>query len=346
MRFGSTPDEIENERKRLLIYAFTALGAVFLGGYGLLHLFRGAVVHGSILLAFLAASCLVAYIARRLERVQPASIGLASVLLFLSVYLVLGGGVEGTGPYWSYALSMLMVLLVGPKAGLIFMGLYLLINGLGLFGGFAFVYPYSEIEATRIVSASITLFVLILSSEWVRVGSYGAITLTSETLRQLADTDPLTSVLNRHGAQAALAAKSFDESPVVVILDVDRFKWVNDSHGHAFGDRVLVRLSALLRENTKGGDIVARWGGEEFLLVLFNVDGDAAHRLMERIRKAFGREIFDAGKEGISVTFSAGMSVMRGLSDFEAAVTRADNCLYKAKGQGRNQVVLEDATAP
>jgi diguanylate cyclase (GGDEF)-like protein len=337
MEFGRTPDEIENKRKRLLIYAFVALGGSFLFIFGIVSIIHNRYFLGCILFIFLLISLLTASIAYRSTNVQHVSILLSSVLYILSSYLLISGGNEGTGVYWSYSISMLMVLLVGPKLGCIFMGLYIIVNSIFIFSSFS--YQYSNLEAIRIIITSITLFVLILASEWIRMGSYSAISEASEIHRQLANTDPLTGLLNRHGLKVKLDDYELNLPTVVTILDVDKFKHINDNYGHDFGDLVLSKLSSLLTKTTKGGDLIARWGGEEFVLILYGTTIDSAKALVEKIKKEFQSHLFSFDDKLVSVTFSAGLANLNSKSQFELAIKKADQHLYEAKNSGRNLVV-------
>lgn len=339
MHQAKTPEEIENERKRLLIYSFSILGNILTATFGVVSYVNGRYFLGAMLFLSILGVSVLSYITTRLKSAQPVCLVLAGMQFFLASYLTLAGGAEGTGPYWSYGITMLMVLLVGPKIGIIYMATYLLVIGIGLFGDHPSVYPYSEIEASRIFAASISLYVLVLASEWIRMMSYGAITLTSEGHRQLANTDPLTQLLNRYGLQSELRVKPANAQGIVAILDVDHFKSINDNFGHDAGDLVLVKLANILGQHTKGRDLVARWGGEEFLLVLFDTPIDLAANLVQKIQSNFKKENFDFGGSKTIVTFSAGLAKMADIADFEAAIKAADTRLYQAKNAGRDCIV-------
>lgn len=339
LNFGSTPEEIENQRKRLLLYASAGLGSIFLSTFCVVSFLQGRTLMALILLAFLGIVFVCAYLAKVRAQAQPVCLFLGLVLFFLSSYLLLGGGADGTGAYWSYAVAMLMVLLVGPKIGMLYMALYLPLNSLALYSSLPFVYDYSEIIVSRIIATSITLYALILASEWIRVGSYGAIASASESFRAQANTDPLTHILNRHGVKSRFKARPLDSSSALVMIDVDHFKHLNDTHGHDFGDRVLVSLAASLKSRTKGGDIVGRWGGEEFLIVLYGTSINSAAELVCRIKDDFHSEALSNNAIRVPVTFSAGIAHLDRIEDFEAAVLQADKRLYMAKEHGRNRVV-------
>lgn len=339
MHLARTPEEIENERKRLLIFSFSILGNLLLATFGVVSFVNERNFLGAMLFLSVLGVSVLAYITTRLKSAQPVCLILAGTQFLLACYLTLAGGAEGTGPYWSYGITMLMVLLVGPKIGIAYMATYLVIIGMGLFGDHPSVYPYSDIEASRIFAASISLYVLVLASEWIRVMSYGAITLTSEGHRLLAHTDPLTQLLNRYGLQSELRAKPASAQGIVAILDVDHFKTINDNFGHDAGDKVLASLANILSQHTKGRDLVARWGGEEFLLVLFDTPIDLASNLVQKIQSNFKQESFDFNGSKTIVTFSAGLSKLIGISEFEAAVKAADTRLYQAKNAGRDCIV-------
>jgi diguanylate cyclase (GGDEF)-like protein len=338
MEMGITPGEIENQRKRLLIYVFAGVGGLFLAAFGIVSLVNGRYLLGAVLLLLLVFDFATACAAKFSSNVRHISYFLGFMLLVLSVYLVLSGGAEGTGVYWSYTTSMLMVLVVGPAMGIAMMAVYFLLLSVGLFGDFSGFYPYTAMEASRIVATSFALYVLVLASEKIRIMSYGAITFTSEIHRRLANTDALTQVLNRYGLESLLKDKEHDAVAVVALLDIDHFKQINDRFGHAAGDKVLVTLANTLLQHTKGRDLVSRWGGEEFLLVLFDTDLGSAFNLVDKIRQSFSQQEFVFNEQVVSVSFSAGLSVMATTVQFEQASKLSDQHLYQAKTAGRNCV--------
>jgi diguanylate cyclase (GGDEF)-like protein len=132
----------------------------------------------------------------------------------------------------------------------------------------------------------------------------------------------------------------------VVALDLDHFKRVNDEHGHELGDRVLVWLGALLKEQARGVDIAARVGGEEFIVLLPRADEDAACTFAERVRRAVGdgRPESGRGRMGLSddleLTLSAGVASSVPPVDGPALLAAADQALYAAKRRGRNRSVV------
>jgi diguanylate cyclase (GGDEF)-like protein len=124
----------------------------------------------------------------------------------------------------------------------------------------------------------------------------------------------------------------------IIFFDIDYFKNVNDTHGHAVGDGVLKTVAKTICENIRSGDIAARWGGEEMVVALLGVDETGAQKKAESIRKDIERLSFN-NISNLSVTVSAGVSTVDQGATFEEVVQRADKALYEAKDTGRNKVV-------
>ncbi|MFV0258926.1 MAG: diguanylate cyclase [Acidimicrobiales bacterium] len=154
----------------------------------------------------------------------------------------------------------------------------------------------------------------------------------AEHQRDLATTDGLTGLLNRRGIDHRLG--SVGTGDALLLIDLDHFKQVNDQQGHAVGDEVLSVVAGALRAAVREGDLVARWGGEEFLVVSFRQRNPFHVELLgERIRQA----VADAEAE---VTASIGVATVEPNEDWEDALRRADAALYRAKSHGRNRVEM------
>lgn len=163
-------------------------------------------------------------------------------------------------------------------------------------------------------------------------------------LREQAIRDALTGVFNRRYLEESLGrelarVKRTGEPLSVAMLDIDHFKQFNDAHGHAAGDRMLQSLAAILQGNTRAGDIVCRYGGEEFAVVLPGASAEIARARMEFCRKAFEREALDYDGQELRSTLSAGIATFPTDGDqVNLILDRADKALYVAKEKGRNQV--------
>ncbi|MDX5445324.1 MAG: diguanylate cyclase [Zoogloeaceae bacterium] len=163
-------------------------------------------------------------------------------------------------------------------------------------------------------------------------------------LRRLALTDQLTGVYNRHYL-AEIALRRIGEAErhgiplTMLVLDIDHFKQVNDTHGHETGDVVLAETAATLRASCRQGDVIARTGGEEFVLLLLNMTRDSATGFAERLRQ----RIAEARPAGVPITVSIGIAATssdRTGASFETLFKAADAALYQAKRGGRNRVVV------
>jgi diguanylate cyclase (GGDEF)-like protein len=167
----------------------------------------------------------------------------------------------------------------------------------------------------------------------------------TEQLRVLSRHDPLTKLFNRAAffsdATRDWALALRNETPLaVMMLDIDYFKKVNDTYGHAAGDVVLQGIAKVLTERLRETDVVARYGGEEFVVALSTSFPDGARVVAEDIRTAVERESFYCSESvTVKVTISIGISGLRKNEQFEDILKRADEALYEAKDQGRNRVV-------
>jgi diguanylate cyclase (GGDEF)-like protein len=170
-------------------------------------------------------------------------------------------------------------------------------------------------------------------------------------LRRMADTDPLTNLLNRR-AFLAFADDGFEyfqryQRPIaMLVIDIDHFKKVNDTHGHATGDVVIRRVGELIENSLRTTDKAGRFGGEEFVVLLREVDEVGAQALARRIREAVGNEVIAHGHKDIGVTVSIGVALaVLSDRDVQDTIERADRALYMAKSTGRNRVFFMYATS-
>lgn len=174
-----------------------------------------------------------------------------------------------------------------------------------------------------------------------------------EELAALATTDPLTGLANRRqlesvGRRAVREARRYGRPLAVVVGDVDHFKRVNDTYGHPAGDRVLQAVAGALRAEARGTDLVARLGGEEFVLLLPQTDADGALGLAERIRRRLEAAVIDGGPGAgqLRVTLSLGVASLpvHG-AELDALIAAADEALYAAKEGGRNRALVSGRDA-
>jgi diguanylate cyclase (GGDEF)-like protein len=166
----------------------------------------------------------------------------------------------------------------------------------------------------------------------------------AEELERVAREDPLTGLHNRRVVDESLpdvmAGARMAKAPMALaMVDVDHFKEINDSFGHSVGDQVLATLGRLLRANTRTSDLLARVGGEEFMIVLTRASIDLAHEICERLRTSVAQHGWQYIAPGLKVTVSLGL--VQGADDehHQQLIDRADGALYEAKRLGRNRVI-------
>jgi len=168
------------------------------------------------------------------------------------------------------------------------------------------------------------------------------------SIQYLAHHDELTRISNRRHLSERLAAEQLNqrqsgETMSLVLIDIDHFKTVNDSHGHAAGDAVLRHFAAMLQGTLRSTDFAGRWGGEEFLVVTPQASAETAAALVERLREGLAETSFDTIVPGLRITFSAGVAECAPGEDLHLAIDRADRALYQAKQTGRDRTVSDFA---
>jgi diguanylate cyclase (GGDEF)-like protein len=162
-------------------------------------------------------------------------------------------------------------------------------------------------------------------------------------LETMATTDGLTGLLNKRsivetGTQKIAAAARFDRKLAVLVVDIDLFKKVNDTHGHDVGDLVIRGLGDILGRQKRTTDVVARFGGEEFVVLCEQTDEKGAMLLAERIREELGKTVFRTSTTALSVSCSIGVSTFpEAGASWDALFKAADDALYVSKRSGRNR---------
>ncbi|KZN32363.1 hypothetical protein N475_22035 [Pseudoalteromonas luteoviolacea DSM 6061] len=199
---------------------------------------------------------------------------------------------------------------------------------------FSWVGGYTWLVALIGIVAGTPLLMLLSAGRFVRKLEYSA------------HHDELTDLLNRHGLSKSLESilplsKRKCDSFAVIMLDVDHFKHVNDTYGHTMGDAILAELGSTLKSQVRSSDLVVRWGGEEFCILLFDITPTHTLQLSEKIREAFSHKAQQLSPEFITnpITVSAGLAFSSTVSrkHIESTQALADRALYIAKKNGRNR---------
>jgi diguanylate cyclase (GGDEF)-like protein len=213
--------------------------------------------------------------------------------------------------------------------------------------------PGAKIFASRVLGIIITLLVTMMALIYFFGREHGIrdriqldrrleLQELARDLRRRATTDPLTGLHNRSKFDASLAseiarARRYNSPLALIMFDIDHFKQVNDVHGHQAGDAVLVRMAQLVAEHVRNTDLLARWGGEEFVLLAPGSDGATAHQTAAKLKTLVSGATFGAAGK---ITCSFGVAELSAGDSEETLVARADGALYRAKINGRDRVEL------
>jgi diguanylate cyclase (GGDEF)-like protein/PAS domain S-box-containing protein len=165
-------------------------------------------------------------------------------------------------------------------------------------------------------------------------------------LKKAIQRDELTQLYNRrfldfHIKQMIDEAQEFNHSFGILFIDIDHFKNVNDTYGHNIGDGVLKVISNTLKSNLRPGDIVGRWGGEEFIAIIKTDELRTLEMLAERLRQLCEHSVYKVKNNSISVTVSIGGSLYKDNENLKSLIHRADQHMYEAKNKGRNQSIIK-----
>ncbi|WP_339805392.1 GGDEF domain-containing protein [uncultured Marinobacter sp.] len=218
-----------------------------------------------------------------------------------------------------------------------------------LFGLSIPVVPGLDDVSHYFLYANSLSFILVLGMlsyyySWAAKDSSDKVALLHNQLETLASIDPLTNLLNRremqHRLNAAVELSKRTARPTALLLmDIDYFKQFNDNHGHDCGDQVLKTLSELLRDQLRANDVAARWGGEEFLLLLADTDSEGAATVAERILARINAYDFEYAGQHMKITITVGVAMYQSEEAIKQTIDRADAALLEGKRSGRNRVV-------
>jgi diguanylate cyclase (GGDEF)-like protein len=203
---------------------------------------------------------------------------------------------------------------------------------------------YMLLTLSNIFSLFVGIVVQLLIGNFIRRIIAENNILRIETLSKEANTDHLTDLLNRRSAEPAFLEISAAEEQIpycIALLDIDDFKVINDTLGHGCGDEVLVFLARFLKSNFRKSDLVFRWGGEEFLMILKNTAIGTAYTILNKLRHRLEQEIIETSVKSICITVTIGVSAMDLSLDLADNIEKADKNMYIGKKSGKNMVVTD-----
>jgi diguanylate cyclase (GGDEF)-like protein len=266
---------------------------------------------------------------------RSSVIGTCMIALFMFFFAYLNHN-TGFGLIWTIFVPIFGVALFGSKQGIIISFIYYLLLFSLLFYGLHYWEDssWNLLSFLRLVFASLVLL-------WVLYVTENSFEKVSLVLEKMTYTDTLTKLYNRRKIDEIMAEKCYDyerygTSLSIAILDIDDFKEINDTYGHDVGDKVLSELSQILKENSRKSDIIARWGGEEFMFIMQNTEKNDALKTMEKLREVIAKHTFTIVGH---ITCSIGVcEINKDISNANKLFSCADKALYKSKHNGKNSV--------
>ncbi|MFT6284296.1 MAG: diguanylate cyclase (GGDEF)-like protein [Arenicella sp.] len=268
-------------------------------------------------------------------------------LMLLMIYLVFSGGVNGTGPLWIYIVPPVALFFGGMRKGTRNIGLFVLVISVLMF------YPNDEWLGTsytfefksRLIYSFLTVSCLFAFYEYVRQNSFIRIQEMSQKFERQAMRDSLSGLLNRRGMREKLQneferSQRYKNKLTVMMCDIDNFKAVNDQYGHDKGDEIIKGLGGIFKSGLRKQDSLARWGGEEYLFLLPETNGDQGMQLAEMLRSKIEKVQYTQHNKMFSITVSIGLHQIVATDSINQAITKADTNLYKAKELGRNRCII------
>ncbi|MDW3138325.1 GGDEF domain-containing protein, partial [Vibrio sp. 1288] len=156
--------------------------------------------------------------------------------------------------------------------------------------------------------------------------------------KDLAARDPMTGLLNRRGMQAVWRNKMTKKNVALAVFDIDNFKTINDTYGHDVGDSAIQLVAKCIRDNIRHSDVASRFGGEEFILAIYDEDIEGMKHILERVKKAIDERSRRVTKNGFTVSGGVVFSSASKAESFDELFKAADEKLYEAKSNGKNKI--------
>ncbi|WP_371192933.1 GGDEF domain-containing protein [Glaciecola sp. SC05] len=344
--------DVESTRRLFIFYVTSYLGAVILFYFAYKYFnteYVGLQLLYSIGSAFIIGSVMLAQkFKNKIYFIQFTGFTVGCLMLG-QVYT---GGFENTGLYWIFPFQFAMFILLGYRWGMIGSIIIFVLSAVLLFNPQYTIAKYSFVESSRFLASLAVIDIFIFTSEFTRYKSHQAMMLLNWEKENQANTDSLTNLPNRRYITSffldQVNTKKSSLLPIsIIMVDIDHFKKVNDNHGHDAGDRVLIWFANILQQSIRNSDLVARMGGEEFLIVFPKTQIDEAEKITNAIRKKIEKTAFYATEDmSLKITASFGIAMAEHVTEVESAMNKADVNLYLAKRSGRNRACIGPENSP
>lgn len=341
---GFSVDEYDSIRKVIMINVFFLVGIVAFFSFSIFNLFLTSNYIVALIDVLALAIFLFSYLDLKKNKnlYRSSIIGATALILFMVMFTYFNHN-HSFGLIWTIFVPIFCISLFGSKIGfkisLIYYALLLPILLSGVFNWHE--ETWDIISFIRFFFASLSLVAVIYITE----NSFEKI---SHKLKKLTNVDPLTNAYNRRKIDEIINFKFTDYERYktklcIAILDIDDFKKINDEYGHAAGDEVLKEVVKILKESSRKSDIVGRWGGEEFILIMQNIDLQDSVAHLNRLKDNISSHKFSIDTQ---VTCSIGVCKADAQRDTIDKLFRcADNSLYDAKNNGKNRTSFTELTA-
>lgn len=339
-------ETLGQRHQQLMVYVGNGLAAFFLVAFGLIAIRTGRETLAGFTMphAMLALANILLY--KFTSNRIWADYVFAYCTLALFTILVGSGGIDHTGPLWGYPMVAATISLMGARRGLVIAGAMLFIAVVLFWVPLPAiaVENYSLVYKTRFLASFATVILLTALHEYSYTRNQSELLHVSAQLDRLSQTDPLTGLPNRRHMRERLEAEASRHArhpqPYSILFgDIDDFKNINDIHGHHAGDAALQAVGQTLRGNLRQHDVVSRWGGEEFLVLLPDTGPALAGEVAEKLRASIAALDFRDGGERLALTMSFGVHTADGEGKIDSFINCADQKLYQAKKEGKNRVI-------
>ena len=338
-------DASDEERVSRLLTGLSTMAILFLLGIGAKAWFAGHTTHAEALWFFAALVATNMLIYAWNGNRQQQKVGMIAIVGLLFGYLIVTGGESNTGPLWFYVFPPLLFYLTDLKTGtavLLFCCLLAVV---------VFQFPQLPVVTAEYTTdfkirffATLTfesIFCFVLEAS--RLKARNELMELARAHEHAARTDELTGLSNRRDMQHRLNEeysryRRSGHHFSVALIDLDLFKHINDDYGHDAGDEVLRRFSGLMQTVIRQTDVAARWGGEEFLILLPDTSLLQALTLAERLRSEVANAEFTFAGKRLPITISAGICSIAKAGSVNELLKQADIHLYNAKEDGRNRI--------
>lgn len=306
---------------------------------------RGLAGSAAVLVVFAALLSLngIAYLATRNTTLQRR--GFITLITVLFTYLAVNAVEDGSAIIWLFAYPPIIFYISEAKTGIIACvgGLAAVTLLFSPLGDMVFDTPYStSFRLTMLAVLGFEMSTCYVLDQSRRRSKLGLLKLAAE-FEYAAKHDALTGLANRREAHEQLEAEYQrylrNQRPFsVLLMDIDLFKSVNDTYGHHVGDETIVMVARILQEHSRKVDVLARWGGEEYLVLLPETETAEAVQTANRIREKIAATPVHIDGQSINTTVSVGVASIQASESVDRLLQRADEALYRAKTLGRNRV--------